>query len=277
MLISTAVMALFFKKTRLLVLCKTYPSPSSGYVETSCVAAMTEDGRLIRLYPVPFRLLDEDAKFKKWQWIEADIAKASDDHRPESHRIRADTLQCIGEPISTRNEWADRRYWLQKIPGYQSFEDLDRDRVDKGVTLGLLTCQRIESLQIKRARQPAWTEDELAKLSQAQGALFTEQDGRALRELRKVPYDFHYEYRPVAESAGDSQCHKIVDWEAGALFWNLQRSHPENWEAAFRQKLEQDLPSADLMLLLGTIHRFPDQWLIVSLIYPPHARNLPLL
>jgi hypothetical protein len=23
------------------------------------------------------------------------------------------------------------------------------------------------------------------------------------------------------------------------------------------------------MFLMGTIHRFPDQWLIVSLIYPP--------
>ena len=42
---------------RVLILCKTYPSPSAKYAETSCVAGMTEDGRLIRLYPVPFRLV----------------------------------------------------------------------------------------------------------------------------------------------------------------------------------------------------------------------------
>lgn len=35
---------------RLLILCKTYPSPSAKYVETSCVAGMDENGRLIRLF-----------------------------------------------------------------------------------------------------------------------------------------------------------------------------------------------------------------------------------
>jgi hypothetical protein len=33
--------------------------------------------------------------------------------------------------------------------------------------------------------------------------------------------------------------------------------------------MEIILPSRDLMFMMGTIHRFPDQWLIVSLIYPP--------
>ena len=54
-----------------------------------------------------------------------------------------------------------------------------------------------------------------------------------------------------------------------------QRKHGDNWEAAFRAKLGQDLPSKDLMFLLGTIHRFPHQWLLISLIYPlkPPAEN----
>jgi hypothetical protein len=270
-------MATLFTRTPLLVLCKTYPSPSSGYVETSCVAAMTETGRLIRLYPVPFRLLDESAQFRKWQWIEADIAKAADDHRPESYRVRADTLQCIDDPISTQGEWRNRRVWLDKLPAYQSFEELDRARVEKGVTLGLLRDQQIKSLQIRPARNPTWTTDELAKLSQAQGDLFTEQEGRSLRALQKIPQDFYYTYRPVGGSTGEPHCHKIVDWEAGALYWNLQRSNQARWEEPFRNKLERELPAADLMLLMGTIHRFPEQWLIVSLIYPPRQRNLQLL
>jgi hypothetical protein len=270
-------MALQFKRTRLLVLCKTYPSPSSGYVETSCVAAMTEDGRLIRLYPVPFRLLDEASQFQKWQWIEADIAKATEDHRPESYRIRADNLVCIGEPVSTRGDWTNRRFWLDKIPSFRSFDELERARHVNGITLGLLRDQRVESLQIKAARNPIWTEDEFAKLSQAQGDLFTEQEGRSLRELRKVPYDFHYVYRPIDRPTADPDTHKIVDWESGALYWNLQKGNPADWEAAFRQKFEQELPSKDLMFLMGTIHRFPDQWLIVSLIYPPTEKNLRIL
>jgi hypothetical protein len=33
-----------------------------------------------------------------------------------------------------------------------------------------------------------------------------------------------------------------------------------------------ELMSKDLSFLMGTIHRFPDQWLIVSLIYPPKQK-----
>ena len=35
----------------------------------------TEDGSLIRLYPVPFRLLSDDQQFKKWHWITARFGK----------------------------------------------------------------------------------------------------------------------------------------------------------------------------------------------------------
>ncbi|MGR9449202.1 hypothetical protein [Rhizobium leguminosarum] len=42
---------------RILILCKTYPSPSGKYAETTCVAGMDERGKLVRLFPVPFRLI----------------------------------------------------------------------------------------------------------------------------------------------------------------------------------------------------------------------------
>lgn len=61
---------------RILILCKTCPSPSAKYSETSCVAGMDENGQLIRLYPVPFRLIENDKQFKKWQWISARLEKS---------------------------------------------------------------------------------------------------------------------------------------------------------------------------------------------------------
>jgi hypothetical protein len=59
---------------------------------------MEEDGKLIRLFPVPFRLVDDEKQFKKWQWIKARVEKASKDHRPESHKVFVDTIVCEGEP-----------------------------------------------------------------------------------------------------------------------------------------------------------------------------------
>src|SRR3546814_4272914 len=63
------------RRERILILCKTYPSPSGKHSETSCVAGMTEEGSLIRLFPVPFRAIRDEQKFKKWQWISAQIYK----------------------------------------------------------------------------------------------------------------------------------------------------------------------------------------------------------
>ena len=80
---------------RILILCKTYPSPSARYVETSCVAGMAEDGRLVRLFPVPFRLVEDDQQFKKWQWITARIRRAQDDVRTVVQGIEGETCTSL--------------------------------------------------------------------------------------------------------------------------------------------------------------------------------------
>jgi hypothetical protein len=264
-----------FRRTKILILCKTYPSPSANYVETSCVAGMEPDGRLLRLYPVPFRLLNDGSQFKKWQWIEADVAKSRNDHRPESHRIRADTINCLGDPLPTADGWAARRAQLALIERFGTFSALDQARVSRNVTLGLVPAGRVLSLELSAARQPEWTEEESEKLiqQQVQGDLFADPEAAALRTLRKLPFDFHYRYRAQTDSAPTVHRHKIVDWEAGALYWNVCRRHGDAWEQPFRDKFETELPSRDLMFLMGTLHRFPDQWLIVSVLYPPMQRQ----
>lgn len=261
--------------TRILVLCKTYPSPSSKYAETSCVAGVEEDGSLIRLYPVPFRLIDSDRQFRKWEWIEARVEASRKDHRPESHKVFVDTIHRHGPALSPKNNWHARRECLAKIPIFENFRDLDIARESQGITLGIVRPAAVLGLDITLADKPNWTEAEKAKLIQMQhqAELFDESDFKSLVTLRKLPVDFHYRYSCRDGNSLIDYRHKIVDWEAGALYWNVRRSHNDAWQKPFRQKLEVQLPNRDLMFLMGTIHRFPDQWLIVSLIYPP--RQLP--
>lgn len=38
----------------------TRPSPSGKHSETSCMAGVKDNGELIRLYPVPFRLIQNE-------------------------------------------------------------------------------------------------------------------------------------------------------------------------------------------------------------------------
>lgn len=252
---------------RILILCKTYPSPSSRYVETSCVAGMDEDGQLIRLFPVPFRLVADEQQFRKWQWIRARVRKASDDNRPESYRISVDTIEIEGDPLPTRNEWLERRRAIAPVEVFDDFAALEDARLSRGVSLGLPRPSRLLDLRIAKAEAGEWTEEEKAKLMQAQnqGSLF-DQDAelRSLKLLKKLPFDFHYHHEG---RDGRVHKHKLVDWEAGALYWNIHRK--PDWQALFRQKFLIEFARKDVLFLMGTIHRFPHQWLIVSVLYPP--------
>lgn len=261
---------------RILILCKTYPSPSAKHAETSCVAGVDEHGAFVRLFPVPFRLISDDKQFKKWQWITARLEKAKGDHRPESHKVFVDTIKCDPKPLPTTNNWKERRGCLASVTVYDDFGGLDAARISNGETLGLVRPARIASLEIKEAAQRDWTDAERKKLIQLQqqADLFDDSDATSVRTLRKVPYDFHYTYECNSPSGTVSYRHKIVDWEIGALYWNVLRDHGTGWEKPFRQKLESELPAKDLMFLMGTIHRFPDHWLIVSLIYPPKQQPI---
>jgi hypothetical protein len=257
---------------RILILCKTYPSPSAKYTETSCVAGMDTAGQLVRLYPVPFRLIQDDQQFRKWQWIAARIIKNPQDQRTESHKISVDTIELLGDPLPTRNSWEARRRAIESLEIFEDFSALDQARLDRGVTLALLRPTRLVDLEIKKADSPEWTEDEVAKLAQAQQSdLFNE--AAELRQLRKLPFRFYYVYEcTAADGTVRPYRHKIVDWEAGALYWNVHRQN--EWQTLFKQKFLNEFGGKNPVFLMGNIHRFPDQWLIVSVLYfpvPPDA------
>jgi hypothetical protein len=262
-------------RERILILAKTYPSPSSQYVETSCVAGINEDGAMRRLFPVPFRFLDGEQQFSKWQWIEANIEKARNDHRPESYRIDIGTLTC-GQTIAPQNGWSLRSEWLNKIPTFESMDELQTWAATNKGSLALLRPLNLLSLETIRSRQATWTTEDLRKLNQAQtqNSLLTEPESRdQLEILKKLPVDFYYRYT-CPNNPADIHRHKVVDWEAGALYRNVVRRHSSAWEQPFRQKLLDQMQTKEMMFLMGNQHRFQDQWLIISLIYPP--RQVPL-
>ncbi len=260
----------------LLIVTKTYPSPSTKYRETTCVAAINVQGQMRRLFPVPYRLLDGDSQFKKWEWINARISRADGDNRPESHRIDADSIDRPGKVIATKNgDWTERLGWI-KPHVVESFTALEARRQKTGETLGFIRPDRI-TLKISPTKEPDWTDADRIKLSQ--DGLFDSIEVKGRHPLRKLPYDFHYEY----ESGNETQTHKLTDWEIGALYWKCIAAYgPKGWEEKFRLRLEQDFATKNLHLLMGTIHRFPEQWLIVGIVYPPkqqqlHAEQLGLL
>jgi len=50
---------------RALIVVRTYPVPARLGVESSCTAAITDKGEWLRVFPVPWRLLAGDQRFRK--------------------------------------------------------------------------------------------------------------------------------------------------------------------------------------------------------------------
>jgi len=249
----------------LLILTKTYPSPSTRHRETTCVAALTRQGEMRRVFPVPFRFLSGEFQFQKWEWIRALMLRPNNDNRPESRKIDVDTIERLGEKLNTKQSWTERRTWLE--PHWvENFAALEARREESKQTLGILRPSRLLGLDITPVKETEWTEAEKIKLSQE--GLFDDHEYSRLL-LRKLPFDFHYRYECSTPDGVEANRHKITDWEVGALYWNCVRSHGPRWQEPFRHRLEEEFAAKDLMLLMGTIHRFPGQWLIVGLFYPP--------
>jgi hypothetical protein len=217
---------------------------------------------------VPYRLLEGAVRFKKWEWITARLTLPNQDHRPESRHIDIDSIERSRNIIETRRgDWIQRLRWIQPHI-VEGFEALKARRQTTGETLGFLRVSRIIELKITPATEPDWTESDKIKLTQ--DGLFDSEEIKRRPPLRKLPYDFHYRYECVTPMSIEPNTHKLTDWEIGAFFWNCMKNYGQKgWEAKFRQRLENDFSSKDLLFLMGTIHRFPDQWLIVGIVYPP--------
>lgn len=179
---------------RILILTKTYPSPSAKYIETSCVAGINELGMFKRLFPVPFRLISGDKQFHKWQWISVQLYKASNDHRPESFHIYTDSILRDPKPLSTARIWQERWKWLDLLPIASEFHEIEQARHNSGHSLALLRPKSVLALDIKETKLSDWTDEELNKLlrDQRQMGLFDEREAR--KQLRKLPHDFYYNY-----------------------------------------------------------------------------------
>ena len=108
---------------KVLITVKTYPTISKKYDELVCTAGVQEDGSWIRIYPMPFRKLDYENQYRKYQWLEAPFIKNESDIRPESYQITDINKIKLLHTISTDDNWSERRRILLK--NQQVFTNLE--------------------------------------------------------------------------------------------------------------------------------------------------------
>lgn len=258
-----------FERKRALIVVRTYPTPARKGVEVSCTAAISEQGKWMRLFPVPYRFLANEKRFRKYQWIDVDVTKSSDP-RPESYKIRGDSIQVIAEPIGTENAWELRKQHVLPLKAH-CLCCLRKERDEQGFpTLGIVKPKRIDALVIE-ADTPEWNESELAILRQ--GDLFQDVPKA---ELEKVPYSFKYRFWCDHEGC-NGHLLSCTDWEMGESWRKWKDTYGAEWGSKFRQRYEIEMiHQRDTHFYVGTLKRYPNAWIIVGLFYPPKAAQSTL-
>jgi hypothetical protein len=252
------------EKKKALIVVRTYPVPAKKGVEVSCTGAITDKGEWLRLFPVPYRLLSHDQRFRKYQWVEVTVTKASDP-RPESYKLKSDGIRILSDPLPTANGWQSRKDIILPLRAH-CLCCLRKQRDEHSYpTLGLFRPKRIERL-IMEPEDADWTPAQLAILSQQD--LFQK---KPEKELEKIPFSFRYEFQ-----CEDDSCpgHKIIctDWEMGESWRKWKVQYGDAWEAKFRQRYETEMiQKYDTHFFVGTVRQHPGTWIIVGLFYPPKA------
>lgn len=272
------------EKQRVLITVKTYPTLSQKYGETVCTAGLREDGSWVRIYPVPFRRLEDGEQYRKFDWLECELVRNTGDPRPESFRpVDEHELRPAGH-VDTSDNWRERRnLLLKKAHVYDRLDELIAGAKANQMSLAVFKPTRITKF-IWEQEERDWDLEKVRKMREASGQyeIFADNAWReTFRLIKKLPYSFSYRFEDAAGRRSELQ---VLDWEAGALYWNclsLADGDESRALAKVRQKYFDEFLKKDLHFFLGTTQEFhgraPNPWVIVGVLPIPHETQLGLL
>ncbi len=256
-----------WERRRFLILVKTYPNPSASLQEVVCTAAVDHNGNFVRLFPIPFRTMDEAARFKKWQWIQAAVTKADNDSRLESFKVDATSITSLDVMPPKEKGWRARWAHVESLvsPSLEYVKTTDASiALIKPATFDLVFTDEPE---------PEWTKEQREKLLGAQGAVDLFGNASApLKLLEKLPVKIQYRYT-CSDPICNGHQQLFEDWEVGQSWRSWSRRYPDR--AELEQMLRQRyvvIPREkdNLFLFVGTMARHPDTWLVIGHAQPLH-------
>lgn len=237
------------------IVVKALPHRSSKHFETVCCAGVGRDLKWRRQYPVPYRLLEGDQKFRRWDWIDYEFTSPKNDPRWESQRVVPDSIK-----ISAKVREAERETILNKIMRENLEEASARDE-----SLALVRPEAIRMRAFRKTEKMLTKEREDHRRLAAQGSLF----GPPVRPLNPCPFRFRLSWN---EPGKQTRHHTCDDWETSTAFFRFQRSKGEQEAIREVSRVYQEFFEKGLALAFST-HSYrnkhyakSDQWLLVGMI-----------
>ncbi len=249
-----------------LITVKTSPNPSATHGETVCVAGLRLDNERpgwTRLFPINFRELDEDKKFKKYGIISVRIRPPVNDSRYESFTPDNDTIKQIAWLPPWKKRVEEIAPW---IGGDTCTLSADALANPESQSLALIRPASIDNFEVRR--NPPWSPKEQQKINQylAQGALW----GTKPPRLKAPRLNGHYIYRCNKPNC-PSHRHKVLDWEFTTFQHQLEGLPDSEAEDRIREKwyIEMCDPSKDTCFYIGNLHALRGTFSILGVWYPP--------
>ena len=258
-----------------LITVKGYPNPSRSLSEAACIAGVRRGGGLIRLYPVPFRDLEDEAQFKKYQWVRVPCRKPRGDPRPETYRPNFGRLEVTSDVLPSTHNWRARKeHVLPEVA--PSLCDIRDAQSRDGTSLGVFRPREVLDFDWEEEGSREWTKEELATLTQRD--LFMTRERKL---LEKIPFIFRYRFR--CEDCRTKEPHhvKIIDWELAQQYRRFARECATERDA-LRKLMDNWLdnlcgPEKDTYFFTGNMQAHPGTFLILGVFWPPKQQQLELL
>ncbi len=257
---------------RVLIWAKTYPELSDKHRETVCTGGCTEDGRPIRLYPVPLRYLSEKARYRLYDWVTVRVQKHPRDHRPESYVIIGEPTQ--GEHLDPKGPgWPLRRETIFRDTRwhYNCLEDLKQAQRAQRTSMGFVRVREIERIWIEHRtpKDRAQHNEKLARLQRQ-----TQQTN--LFGLRGKQFHLQFQDHRI-HVAWRCQSATCPGHTAGILDWGLGELGRREGAEKARQRIVEltTLARYELAFFMGNFKAHQGAFGIIGLWYPVHLPAPP--
>ncbi len=263
---------------KVLITVKTYPTISDKYDELVCTAGIDEEGNWVRMYPIPFRKLDYEQQYIKYQWMEFPLVKNTADHRPESYSVNDwSKVSPVGEVIDTQQGWHRRKEIIfKKHQPATNLSSIIQQAHDNHLSLVTFKPSKIIDFLCEPCER-TWKQEKLDLLkfkSQQMSLLQSEEEVRKeFLVVDKLPYKFSYVFE---DDAGTRSTMMIEDWELGMLYWNCLKGCEGDEHKAIekvKQKYWGKIAQTDIHLFLGTTKQYhgwaKNPFVIIGVFWPP--------
>jgi hypothetical protein len=261
--------------TKVLIAVKTYPTLSNKYDELVCTAGFKENGNWVRIYPIPFRKLDYDKQYSKYDWVEVDLERNTSDFRLESFKPTSiETAFNIVSHLDTEDSWRLRKeIVLQNVHTNMTILIAEAKEEKKYTSLAVFKPKEIHDFIIEKSERE-WDKKKLDRLkANAQQLNLFKNSDNPFEVVQKLPYKFSFKF---SSDDGIVRTLMIEDWEIGALYWNSLKRHEGDEAKAcadVKSKYFDDFAKTkDLYLFLGTTREFhliaPNPFVIIGTFHP---------